>query len=118
VTYIDENFPLPQTFNLGIAAYLIAPQNSMFIYSNAQSLLFAFDMVQPRDYDQQYNVGLEYGLYNLLFLRGGYKINYDTAGLCLGAGLKYRNIRVDYSFNDHGSYLGTVHRFTFGASID
>ncbi|MFC1483424.1 PorV/PorQ family protein [Candidatus Neomarinimicrobiota bacterium] len=118
VTYVDEGFPLPQTLNLGIAAYLIAPQNSLFRISEHQSLLVALDMVQPRDYDQQYNAGLEYGLYDLLFLRGGYKINYDTAGLCLGAGVKVRNIRIDYSYNDHGQYLGSVHRFTIGAKID
>jgi hypothetical protein len=29
VTYIDEGFPLPQILNLGIAAYIIAPQNSL-----------------------------------------------------------------------------------------
>jgi len=118
VKYIDESFPLPQTFNLGISGYLIAPQDNFLFSTTHHSLLFAFDMVQPRDYDQQYNVGLEYGLREMLFLRGGYKINYDTAGLCLGAGLKYRNIRIDYSFNDHGQYLGAVHRFTLGASID
>ncbi|UCH11189.1 MAG: hypothetical protein JSU61_04685, partial [Fidelibacterota bacterium] len=118
VEYIDENFPLPQTFNLGIAGYLIAPQNSLLISSPSQSLLVAFDLVHPRDFDQQYNMGLEYSFGELVFIRGGYKLNYDTAGLCLGAGLRLRGISVDYSFNDYGKYLDAVHRFTIGASLD
>lgn len=118
VEYIDENFPLPQTFNLGIAGYLIAPQNSLLMASQSQSLLVAFDLVHPRDFDQQYNMGLEYSFGELIFIRGGYKLNYDTAGLCLGAGLRLRGISVDYSFNDYGKYLDAVHRFTIGASLD
>ncbi|UCH62520.1 MAG: PorV/PorQ family protein [Fidelibacterota bacterium] len=118
VKYIDESFPLPQTFNLGISGYLVAPQDNFLFSTTHHTLLLAFDMVQPRDYDQQYNIGLEYGLYDLIFLRSGYKINYDAEGLCLGAGLKYGNIRADYSFNDNGRYLGLVHRFTLGVSID
>ncbi|MFC1619542.1 PorV/PorQ family protein [Candidatus Neomarinimicrobiota bacterium] len=118
IKYIDESFPLPQTFNIGISANLISPQDNFLLSSEDHSLLFAFDLIQPRDYDQQYNMGFEYAWTSLIFLRSGYKINYDTAGLSLGAGVKVRNIRIDYSFNDHGQYLGTVHRFTLGASID
>ncbi|TFG97055.1 MAG: PorV/PorQ family protein, partial [Calditrichales bacterium] len=70
--YTGKSFPLPQTFNIGIAAYLIAPGENILMTSEDQTLLVAVDMIQPRDYDQQYNIGVEYGFKNILFLRGGY----------------------------------------------
>jgi len=74
----------------------------------------AFDLLQPRDYDQQYDFGVEYGFNHLVFLRSGYRFNTDTAGLSFGAGLRVKGVQVDYSFNSHGDYLGEVHRFSIG----
>jgi hypothetical protein len=101
-----------------VAAYIIAPEEGMLMNSSAQTLLIAFDLVQPRDYDQQYNIGLEYGFKNLLFLRGGYKINYDEESYSLGFGLNYDGYRIDYAYSDFGTYLNSVHRFSFGISLD
>lgn len=114
VKYYDKGYPLPQTFNIGLSAYLTAPKDAMFFRSNRHRLLMAFDMVQPRDYDQQYNFGLEYSFANLLFLRGGYKLNYDEEGLSLGFGVHYGMYRIDYSYCDFGKYLDSVHRFSVG----
>jgi|AP45_3_1055517.scaffolds.fasta_scaffold00839_2 hypothetical protein len=113
-TITGEGYPLPQTFNMGISAYLIAPDNSLLFTSTQHSLLVSFDLIHPRDYDQQYGIGLEYGFMDNLYLRGGYKINYDEEGLCLGFGLKVSNYRIDYSYNDYGEYLGAVNRFSIG----
>ena len=117
VKYIDQSYPLPQLFNIGIAADLFGPDEAMFFKLHGQRLLLAFDLVQPRDYDQQYNVGLEYGLKDILFLRAGYRINYDSQGLSLGFGLKYKNFRIDYAYSDYGEYLNQVHRFSFGITL-
>ncbi|UCE04573.1 MAG: PorV/PorQ family protein, partial [bacterium] len=116
-TYTGKSYPLPQTFNIGISSYLISPGESLFLHSENQTLLVAFDMVQPRDYDQQYNIGLEYGFNNILFLRGGYKVNYDEESYSFGFGLAYDKYRIDYAFNDFGEFLDSVHRFSFGLSI-
>lgn len=116
ITYIDEGYPLPQTLNLGIAAYLIGPDASLLTAADGHSLLLAADLVQPRDFDQQYNVGLEYSLADLVFVRSGYKINYGEEGLCFGIGVKLVGVRVDYSFNEFGDYFEPVHRFTLGFS--
>ncbi|TFG94392.1 MAG: hypothetical protein E4H13_14940 [Calditrichales bacterium] len=86
--------------------------------SEDQTLLVAVDMIQPRDYDQQYNIGVEYGFKNILFLRGGYKLNYDEESFSLGFGLMYKNYRIDYAFSDFGDFLDSVHRFSFGFTID
>lgn len=116
--YSGKSYPLPQTFNIGLATYLISANESSWIHADHQSLLLAFDMVQPRDYDQQYNFGLEYGFNNILFLRAGYKINYDEESFSLGFGLAYHNYRIDYAFSDFGDYLDSLHRFSFGLTID
>lgn len=114
VEYYDKSYPLPQTMNIGISAYLFSPGENLFFSATNQALLLAFDIVQPRDYDQQYNFGLEYAFSDFFFARGGYKLNYDTAGYCLGFGLKYKVFKIDYSFNDYGEYLGNINRFSLG----
>ncbi len=114
VEYYDKSYPLPQTMNIGVSAFFISPEHNLFLSTTNQSLLFSFDIVQPRDYDQQYNFGMEYAFADLFFFRGGYKVNYDTAGLCLGFGVKYKIIKVDYSYNDYGDYLGDINRFSVG----
>jgi len=116
--YTGKAYPLPQTFNIGISGYLMSGNESLFFDSESQTLLFSFDMVQPRDFDQQYNLGLEYGFRNILFLRGGYKINYDSESFSLGFGVAYSNIRVDYAYSDFGEYLDSVHRFSLGFAMD
>ena len=114
IKYYDQGYPLPQTFTIGISGYLIAEENHFLLPSNHHSLLFAFDLSQPRDYDQQYHVGLEYSLRKFIFLRGGYKMNFDQEGPSAGFGLCTKGIRVDYSYCDFGEYFDAVHRFTIG----
>ena len=116
VEYFDYAYPLPQTMNIGISANILGKTDALLKTNNKHQLLVAFDLVQPRDYDQQYNVGFEYVFIDLVALRIGYKINYDTEGLTFGAGLYLKGFRVDYSFNNYGKYLTDVHRFSFSFS--
>lgn len=116
--YTGKAYPLPQTFNIGISGYLISSGENLLMDSESHSLLVAFDMVQPRDFDQQYNIGLEYGFGQTLFLRGGYKLNYDSESFSLGFGVAYSDIRIDYAYSDFGDYLDSVHRFSIGFAMD
>ena len=109
-----EKFPLPQTFNIGFSAHLMGDNDYLLTTSQNHSLLFAFDIVQPRDYDQQYNLGFEYGIKEMFFLRGGYKVNYDVENATFGFGINYNKYRIDYSYNDYGEYLDAVQRFSVG----
>ncbi|MBK7629545.1 MAG: PorV/PorQ family protein [Ignavibacteriales bacterium] len=118
VKFVHKGYPLPQTLTLGISAYLFTDQNSLISDIKDQGLLISYNLSQPRDYSQQHNVGLEYSFSQMLFLRAGYKINYDEEGLTLGAGVNYQGYRVDYSFNDYGEFLGNVHRFTLGFNFN
>ncbi len=116
VEYYEYAYPLPQTMAIGISANVVGSE-SMLKISDNHRLTLAFELVQPRDYDQQYHVGMEYGLNEQIFLRSGYKINYDSQGPTLGAGLKFKWFNVDYAYSDYGSYLPAVHRLSLGYGL-
>lgn len=118
IKYVDKSYPLPQTFTIGISGYLVSPEAFFLLPSQSQTLLFSYDLSQPRDYDQQHHLGFEYALHKLLFLRGGYKFNFDEEGLTLGVGVHLKSFRLDYSYNDVGAFFDSVHRFTFGFQME
>ena len=118
ITYFDKSYPLPQTFTLGLSGYLISPESSFLMDSESNTLLLSYDLSQPRDYSQQHHLGMEYAFREILFLRAGYKLNFDEEGLTYGFGIAYSGIRVDYSYNDFGEYLNAVHRFSVGFGLN
>lgn len=117
VKFIERSYPLPQTLNLGVSSYLIAPNEYLISDAKDHSLLIAYDMIQPRDYDQQHALGLEYGFNNIIYLRGGYKFNGDQEDYCFGIGINYQSYRLDYAYSSFGDYLDAVHRLTIGLEI-
>jgi len=114
VKYINESFPLPQTFRVGISAKLLGPDASLLFHTGNQELLLAYDLVHPRDYGQQHQVGLEYTIAKAIMLRSGYKMNYDEQSLTYGLGVALSVVRVDYAYDPFGEYLDAVHRVTAG----
>jgi hypothetical protein len=54
-----------------------------------------------------YAAGLEYGYYQLLFLRAGLD---EIQRLNLGIGIQIPHVRVDYSFTNYDDELGNSHR--------
>lgn len=118
IVYYEDEFPAPQTLIIGISADLFSNGDALLFTTNDNhKLMFAFDLIAPRDYDQQYNLGLEYSLWNSLFFRTGYKINYDSEGFCCGTGIKYKGFQWDYSFNNYSQYLDNIHRFSMGVTL-
>lgn len=117
VTFINESYPLPQTFLFGTSMYLLGPENAILGHSGWQSLLVLYNLIHPRDYDQQHSVGAEYNLHNLLFIRAGYKFNYDEEGLTFGGGLQFKGIRFDYAYEPFGEVLDPVHQFSVGYGL-
>jgi len=114
VKFVDKNYPLPQTFNIGVSAYLFSSKDPLLFSLEDHSLLFSYDIIQPRDYDQMHSIGLEYSFKDMIFLRGGYTFNSDQEGISAGLGLVVNKYRVDYSYSDYGKYLNSVHRITIG----
>jgi hypothetical protein len=120
VKFAKEAYPAPLSFRLGAAANIIG--NSALIFTDESNrLTFAYDLFQPNDYAQQMHFGVEYSLSEMIFLRGGYKENYDTDGLTFGVGvatdLSGFPMTFDYSYGAMGEYLPSVHRISLGVQF-
>jgi len=114
--YYNQRFELPLTFDFGIAMDLM----TLFTDQSNNKLTLALDAVHPRDYSERVNMGLEYSLSDILFLRGGYKFNSSEQGLSAGLGVDYDlggvGIKADYAYSAFGLF-GAVHRFTIGFGL-
>ena len=116
--FVDEDFSLPFNIRMGIAMDLL----TIFAPDGNSSLLVSIDATHPRDYRERLHFGVEYSLFDIFFLRGGYKINYDEDKLSFGIGLNPLSrdgmgIRFDYSFNPFGKLDSPVHRVSVGGSF-
>ena len=105
-----EKYSLPVNFRFGVSMDLIN--------TGAHRLISAFDMVHPNNNLEQYNIGFEYSMNRMFYLRSGYRFNTDEGGLSLGAGINLKmgesfNLRTDYSYADMG-ILKSIHRFSVG----
>ncbi len=112
VERLTPEFRLPQIFQLGIA---FDP-----IMTSSGGLTLLADVLVPSDNTQLVVCGAEYRFFNLAYLRGAYRIDYDSGDFSFGGGLNLEaagmNAHVDYSYSMMG-VLGNVHRFGFGISL-
>lgn len=120
VKFADEGFPAPLAFRLGSSVNLIGT-NGLLQSDDVNRLTIAYDIFQPNDYAQQMHFGLEYSFGNIVALRGGYKMNYDTERFTFGGGVKtslqHYDIAFDYSYAGMGQYLSNVHRISLGIIV-
>ncbi len=114
-SYKTTPAPLPTTFRFGVAMDVLN--------DDVNRLTAAIDLVHPSDINETVNFGLEYGLMDMIFIRGGYVFNTDQkymtnlgalTGLCAGVGVKGKvteglELGLDYSFRNH-KYLKPTHR--------
>ncbi|TKJ40844.1 hypothetical protein CEE37_07735 [candidate division LCP-89 bacterium B3_LCP] len=100
-------FDLPIEFSFGVAM-------DPFKTSN-QRLSVAIDAVHPSDNLERIHLGAEYAYFETAFLRGGYILRHDTAGLNLGAGISTPmsgyQLGIDYAFSNY-TILDNVHRMS------
>ena len=108
MTFIDEKVKMPVFFRVG-GSFDVAQMGE-------NHLLAAAEFTHPPDNSEKLNLGAEYSFHDYLFLRGGYKLNYDTEGLCAGFGVKFpltivksSVARLDYAYQDM-DFLGGTHR--------
>lgn len=104
-TFVGEKQSLPSTYIIGVTKKLT-------FYGD--TLLVASDIV--KDYTMRLNIGLEYKLLNLLTLRVGRRIGYDTGSFAFGMGIDYKLEALDYFQFDYAfspmSELGDTHCFS------
>ena len=104
--YIDDTVKLPTTFRVGV---------SMKVWeAGAQNIMAVGEFSHPPDNDERANWGFEYSFQDFFFVRGGYNLNHDEAGIAAGGGVKFPAsstslARLDYAYTDM-DFLGGVHR--------
>jgi len=69
------------------------------------------------DGSEKINAGAEYVFQEIVYLRGGYRFNYDSEGLTFGLGVNYSlgayQLSFNYAYLDYG-VLAQVNMFSFG----
>jgi hypothetical protein len=109
---LTPEFRLPQVFQLGIAFDPIQMEGG--------SLTLLADVTVPSDNKELMVFGAEYQFQNFAFIRGAYRVDYDSGDFSLGGGLNLNvagfNSRFDYSYSTMG-VLGNVHRFGLGLAL-
>lgn len=111
-TFDERESKLPVNFKVGVSFNAFKNER--------QRLTAALEFQHPSDNLERANVGLEYALNSMFFVRGGYHLNYDTDGLAYGFGAALptgdtTRIQADYSAVDMEA-LGYVHRFTISVT--
>ena len=114
VELISSPYPMPLCIKLGLAYDLFK--------SSTNKLTCAVDLAHPKDGPERWHTGLEYGLNDMLFLRGGF--TYDpnlwedkcgNEGFAFGIGIKYpfgnSSCTIDYAGEDKGRFGGIHHHF-------
>lgn len=96
-----ESYDMPLNLKFGLAWRVVNSENLR--------VLVAADGAQPNDNTEFVNGGVEFGLKNILFLRGGYKalfLENSEQGATFGVGLKYdtvgTNLKLDFGWADYG----------------
>ncbi len=106
VKYEAESYDLPLTFRIATTASVFELLNKE---KEGMDLRVNIDYLHPHDWSEQLNTGLEYSLNKMLYVRAGYKFNYSSEGLTLGAGfnlnLPQGDFRLDYAYKDTGDTL-------------
>ncbi|MEO0140951.1 MAG: PorV/PorQ family protein [candidate division WOR-3 bacterium] len=108
-------YPLPLLFRVGMSMSLWKTEY--------QGLLLAAEITHPNDYVESYAIGMEYNLFNMLYLRAGNKFMFQEAenappsgGFSGGVGISFFRGAVDYSFSDMGG-LPDLHRIGLSVSF-
>ncbi|MBU0474744.1 MAG: PorV/PorQ family protein [Bacteroidetes bacterium] len=107
-----DSYPLPLVFQVGI--------NLDLITSDVFSVRAEIDAVHPNDNRERLNIGSEISFFDRLYLRGGYRYNYDDEDLVFGAGasvpFKDTKVKFDYSYGLN-NILPNVHRISVGVDF-
>jgi Type IX secretion system protein PorV len=111
-TLKTDTYPLPLNFQVGIGFDIYQAD---FIKVRG-----GIDAVHPNDNSERLHFGTEFSFFDRLFLRAGYKYNYDDEDFTFGAGANVpfsgSSVYFDYAYSLY-NILPSVHRITVGLSF-
>jgi long-subunit fatty acid transport protein len=95
----DESIDLPMTAEAGITNLL-----------EFEQIVVTTDMRAVKEFKNDYRaaLGVESSYAGLLFLRAGYKFNFDEEEFSFGAGIKLEKMGIDYAFIPYEEAFGSV----------
>lgn len=104
---------LPLLFRIGASTTALVIDN--------YELALHYMVIDTRDYDVRHNIGASLKIFDIVTLRGGYRINYDEATFSAGIGLNARtdfvgDIMFDYAYTDFGRLNG-INQFTLSLNF-
>lgn len=112
MTYVDEAYPLPINFTFGLSLNMIERPG--------RKLLGSISVVKPNEGKPLGQVGLEWNVDEMFFLRSGYNLNHSVETYSFGGGivLEIRELQlsIDYSYSDY-KLLGPIHRLSLGIKL-
>lgn len=102
-----EQWDIPMLFRFGVATDIVKMKN--------YRMTFSTEVMDSRDFIHRISVGSEFAFRDMVFLRGGYKFNYDESDLTLGGGLKITispglYMGINYAYQNFG-ILNNTQRF-------
>jgi len=103
--FLNEEDDQTMTFAGGVS-YTTLPDQIQNV-----NFMVGADALMPKDQDMQMAVGGEVWVYNTLALRAGYKTGAETGNLSYGAGFKYSDFQLDYTYTDFED-LSATHRIS------
>ncbi len=114
---LTDRFDLPLMLRTGVSM-------DVFQGSYNSNLILSIDALHPSDDVEYMNIGGEYVLFNMFFLRAGYKALFASdseQGLSFGGGIHYKlmgktTFYFDYSYNDFGVF-NEIHMFSVGLGL-
>jgi hypothetical protein len=113
VSFVEESFQLPLTFNIGVSMNLaqVLPENMQ-----EQHFLLTVDAVHPRSHPELVKFGFEYKYLDILALRLGFISNTDEQSVSYGVGVQQFGFVFDYAYTPFGVF-DKVQRFTVRFSM-
>ncbi len=112
----QQTYEIPLVYRIGVSMDLMGGED-LFLGGepDQHKLTFNVDAIHSNDYKERLHIGLEYKVFNIFSLRGGYKFNYDEGNLSFGAGVDYSiegfRFNFDYAYVNY-DFLESPHRFT------
>ena len=108
LTYIETADALP--------AYILAGLAYGFSQDAKVAILVAGDVNYDLEKKWRGSVGTQIRIFDLVAIRGGYKLGYDLGAITAGAGVYWNNIRLDYACNLM-EVMNTAHRISLGYTL-
>jgi hypothetical protein len=103
--FVDEEDEQTLTFAGGVS-YMTAEDQIQNV-----DVMIGLDAIMPKDQGFQVGVGGEIWVYDTLALRAGYRTGSEMGNLSYGAGFRYSDFQLDYTYADYED-LEATHRIS------